>query len=162
MQNKLSEKKISFVYCDYLNENHCRRFAELIHHYMADPMGGSKPLSPREQLYLLDGMANHPSGFVMFAVLDADIVGLVTCFINFSTFKAKRYLNIHDIIVQKEFRGLGIGRKLTEKCISIAEEHDYCKVTLEVRDDNMNAKKLYKGLGFEDAVPVMHFWTKLL
>jgi ribosomal protein S18 acetylase RimI-like enzyme len=39
-----------------------------------------------------------------------------------------KYLYIHDIIVQKEYRRFGIGRKLMEKCVAIAKERDYCKV----------------------------------
>ncbi|HEY4789092.1 MAG TPA: GNAT family N-acetyltransferase [Bacteroidales bacterium] len=162
MQNSSAEKDVSFVFCDYTNDYHCRRFTELINHYMVDPMGGVKPLSPGEQLHLLDGMLNHTSALVMFAVIDDEIVGLVTCFINFSTFKVKKYLYVHDIIVQKEYRGFGVGRKLMEKCIDIARERNYCKVTLEVRDDNSNAKALYKSLGFNDTEPMMHFWTKVL
>src|ERR1035437_2584802 len=135
MQNKLDNITISFAFCDYSDEYHCKRFVELINHYMSDPMGGSKPLTPLEQLRLVDGMANHPSSFVLFALINNQIVGLTTCFINFSTFKVKKYLNIHDVIVQKEYRGHGIGRKLIEKCIEISVERKYCKVTLEVRDD---------------------------
>lgn len=162
MPNNPVKKDISFAFCNYSDDYHCRRFAELINHYMEDPMGGSTPLTKREQLYLLDGMQNHPSAMVMFAIIEDEIVGLVTCFINFSTFKVKKYLYIHDIIVQKEFRGFGVGRKLMEKCIAIAKERKYCKVTLEVRDDNKNAKALYQSLGFEDTEPKMHFWTKVL
>ena len=154
--------ELNFVYCDYSNEYHCERFVGLINQYLADPMGEGKPLTRLQQLQLVDGMANHPAGFVLFAVINEEIVGLATCFINFSTFKAKPYLNIHDIIVQQEFRGFGIGRFITEKCIKIAQEHKYCKVTLEVRDDNSRAQKIYKSLGFKDSDPVMHFWTKEL
>jgi ribosomal protein S18 acetylase RimI-like enzyme len=64
--------------------------------------------------------------------------------------------------VVKEYRGKNIGRKLLEKCIEIAKERDYCKITLEVRDDNTVAKNLYKSLDFRECIPVMHFWTKTL
>jgi ribosomal protein S18 acetylase RimI-like enzyme len=129
---------------------------------MADPMGGGTPLTPMQQLHLVDGMARHPAGFVLFAVLNEEIIGLATCFINFSTFKVKPFLNIHDIIVDKGYRGLGIGRKLMEKCIAIAGERKYCKVTLEVRNDNYPAQMLYKNLGFKESTPAMYFWTKEL
>jgi len=162
MQNRLDKQEVSFQFCDYTNEYHCKKFAELISHYMTDPMGGSEPLTPIEQLRLVDGMANHPSGFVLFVLHSDEIVGLVTCFINFSTFKVKKYLNIHDVIIQKEYRGIGIGRELIKKCIDIASERNYCKVTLEVRDDNAGAKLLYESFGFKDSEPVMHFWTKVL
>jgi ribosomal protein S18 acetylase RimI-like enzyme len=162
MEKQQLKYDVSFVFCDYSNSYHCKKFAELINQYMSGPMGNGSPLTLREQLHLVDGMANHPSGLVMFAVNSDEIVGLVTCFINFSTFKAKKYLYIHDIIVHEEFRGHGIGRKLMEKCISIARERNYCKVTLEVRNDNIVAKKLYESLDFKDTEPMMHFWTKTL
>jgi ribosomal protein S18 acetylase RimI-like enzyme len=111
---------------------------------------------------MVNGLALHPSSFVLFAQLEGQSIGLATCFINFSTFKAKSYLNIHDIIITKEYRGKGIGRMLIEKCIAIARERSYCKITLEVRDDNVVAKKLYESLEFKDCEPVMHFWTKVL
>jgi ribosomal protein S18 acetylase RimI-like enzyme len=34
------------------------------------------------------------------------------------------------------------------------------KLTLEVRQDNKNAKQLYKCLGFKDCKPPMLFWVK--
>lgn len=157
-----NKKDVSFVFCDYTNEYHCTKLAGLINQYITDPMGGWQPLTLREQLYLVDGLATHPSALVMFAVISDEIVGLVTCFINFSTFKVKKYLYIHDVIVQKEYRGFGIGRKLLDKCIEISRERKYCKVTLEVRDDNALAKSLYKSLGFADTNPQMLFWTKEL
>jgi ribosomal protein S18 acetylase RimI-like enzyme len=46
--------------------------------------------------------------------------------------------------------------------IEKARELGYCKVTLEVRDDNRNAKELYQSLGFKDTEPKMHFWTKVI
>jgi ribosomal protein S18 acetylase RimI-like enzyme len=159
---KTNPDRLSFLFADFNDETHQNAFIKLINHYMEDPMGGREPMDNQKQKQLIEGMKNHTSGFVLFACLNNNMVGLVTCFINFSTFNAKLYLNIHDVIVFKNFRGMGIGRKLLEKCISISKQRDYCKITLEVRDDNISAMKLYKSLGFEDNEPVMHFWTKRL
>ena len=152
----------TFEFCDFSNEEHLRNFAGLVNEYISDPMGGGEPLTHLQQLRLVDGMANHPSGFVIFALNKDLIVGLVTCFVNFSTFKAKNYLYIHDIIVREEFRGKGIGRQLIQRCINLAIERKYCKVTLEVRNDNVIAKRLYESFGFRDTDPMMHFWTREL
>jgi ribosomal protein S18 acetylase RimI-like enzyme len=162
MPAKLDKINVSFVFCDYSNENHCRKLAELVNEYISDPMGGGTPLTLKEQLYLVDGMANHPSGFVLFACADEEIIGMVVCFINFSTFKVKKYLYVHDVIVKKAYRRSGVGRQLLEKCISISTERNYCKITLEVREDNAGAKMLYQSLGFQDTEPKMLFWTKTL
>jgi ribosomal protein S18 acetylase RimI-like enzyme len=151
-----------FIFCDYTNPSHQQAFIALLNHYMTDPMGGCAELTPEQEKSLIDGMASHPSGFVLFAQVNKKMVGLATCFINFSTFRVKPYLNVHDIVVLKALRGKGVGRKLLEKCIDIARERDYCKVTLEVRDDNIHAQALYKSLGFKDCEPVMHFWTNVL
>jgi ribosomal protein S18 acetylase RimI-like enzyme len=151
-----------FIFCDYTNPSHQQAFITLLNHYMTDPMGGCNNLTPEQGKSLIKGMAAHPASFVLFAQVDKKMVGLATCFINFSTFRAKPYLNIHDIVVLNELRGKGIGRNLLEKCIDIARERGYCKVTLEVRDDNVHAQALYKSLDFKDCEPVMHFWTKVL
>jgi len=97
---------------------------------------------------------------VLFVVYKNEIAGLATCFINFSTFNLKSYINIHDIIIYQHYRGKNLGRALLSEIISIAQQRNYIKVTLEVRDDNTNAKALYQSLGFKDTEPIMHFWTK--
>jgi ribosomal protein S18 acetylase RimI-like enzyme len=155
-------KNITFAFCDFSNGDHCSRLAALINQYIADPMGGGTPLTYRQQLRLVDGLNNHPACFVLFVLADQQIVGLATCFINFSTFKAKSYINIHDILIDSELRGKGLGKKLLEQIESIAAERKYCKITLEVREDNHIAQNLYTELGFKDVEPKMHFWTKEL
>jgi ribosomal protein S18 acetylase RimI-like enzyme len=157
-----SKIDVSFVFCDYSNDYHCRMLAALINEYIADPMGGGSALSLREQLHVVDGLATHPACLVLFAISADEIIGMVVGFINFSTFKAKKYLNIHDVIVKKSYRECGVGRALLEKCISISQERKYCKLTLEVRSDNTSAQALYKSLGFDESSPSMHFWSKIL
>jgi len=76
---------------------------------MTDPMGDSVPLNKRNQLRLVDGLANHPSSFVLFIIYDQKIAGLATCFVNFSTFKVKPYINLHDLIIYDKYRGKGLG-----------------------------------------------------
>jgi ribosomal protein S18 acetylase RimI-like enzyme len=151
-----------FEYCDYENPTHLNALVSLLNHYMADPMGDHAPLTTREQLRLVDGLANHPGAFVLFIVTDGVYAGMVTCFELFSTFQVKPYLYIHDVVVHRDFRGLGLGRKMLEQLIVIAQERAYCKITLEVREDNLVAQLLYRSLGFDDCEPQMLFWTKKL
>jgi ribosomal protein S18 acetylase RimI-like enzyme len=51
---------------------------------------------------------------------------------------------------------------LLEKVLALSGERGYCKITLEVREDNHTARALYSDLGFKDTIPPMHFWTKML
>ena len=154
--------EIDFIFCDYTDPVHQKTLVDLINHYTADPMGGCVPLTTEQSGQLIAGLSAHHSSFVLFVKSDSTVAGLATCFINFSTFKAKPYINIHDVIVRKEYRGSGLGRALLEKIIALAHERGYCKVTLEVREDNIAAQKLYQSLGFEDTYPPMWFWTKTI
>ena len=156
------EKPIDFVCCDFENPTHLQELARLTVLYMNDPMGGAVPLSKLEQLRLVDGLANHPSAFVLFVTYGDEIAGLATCFINFSTFKVKPYFNVHDVVVDHRFRGKGLGRKLLQQIVDIAADRGYCKVSLEVREDNLTAQSLYASLGFEECSPKMFYWTKVL
>ena len=153
---------ISFAYCDYENPVHLTALVDLLNHYMTDPMGEAPPLNKLQQLRLVDGLSNHPAALVRFVLYEGKIVGLATCFINFSTFNVKPYLYIHDIVVYADFRNKGIGKALMEKLIEISTEREYCKITLEVREDNFQAQGLYYSLGFEECTPGMLFWTKKL
>ncbi|MFT3752066.1 MAG: GNAT family N-acetyltransferase [Paludibacter sp.] len=151
---------IEFEFCDFENPTHLAALADLLNRYMADPMGHSPQLNKLQQLRLVDGLANHPSSFVLFEIYDGVPVGLATCFINFSTFMVKSYLNIHDFFVHPDYRRKGLANRLMQELISIANERKYCKITLEVREDNRVAQSLYKSLGFEECQPNMLFWTR--
>jgi ribosomal protein S18 acetylase RimI-like enzyme len=41
-----------------------------------------------------------------------------------------------------------------------SKERRCCRITLEVREDNRIAQKLYKSMGFEPTVPEMLYWRK--
>jgi len=153
---------ITFEHCDYENPLHLEALVGLLNHYMTDPMGDALPLNKLKQLRLVDGLANHPSALVLFVLYNGEIVGLSTCFINFSTFNVKPYLYVHDVIVYDVFRGKGLGKALMVYLIELSRERDYCKITLEVREDNLQAQGLYHSLGFDECTPNMLFRTKKL
>nr|WP_321374392.1 GNAT family N-acetyltransferase [uncultured Bacteroides sp.] len=155
-------KMIEFEYCDYENPMHLAALVDLLNHYMQDPMGECEPLNKRSQLRLVDGLANHPSSFVLFIIYDQKIAGLATCFVNFSTFNVKPYINLHDLIIYDKYRGKGLGRLLLEELIHISELRKYCKISLEVREDNRVAQNLYRSMGFKECIPNMYFWTKTI
>lgn len=152
--------KVSFQFCDFENEQHCKIVAELTNQNISDQMGEGKQLNKLQQLRLVDGLATHPASFVLFACIDSVIVGMTICFVNFSTFNARSYISINNIIVLKAYRQLGIGSALLKKCINIAVERGCCKITLEVRDDNIAAQSLFKRMGFEECFPAMRSWAK--
>jgi len=55
---------------------------------------------------------------------------------------------IDDIFVKEEFRNNGIAKSLMEELISIGKNQRIINITLEVREDNYSAIKLYEKYGF--------------
>jgi ribosomal protein S18 acetylase RimI-like enzyme len=158
---------IEIIPANFCETEHREAVASLINAYIADDMGGGKPLSKIGQLMLLEGLGNHPKAVVLLAQLSsADggraFVGLLVAFENFSTFTARPMLNIHDVIVLPEYRGQGIGKRLMTALIEEAENRHCSRITLEVREDNPKAQGLYKSLGFESPSPSMFYWRKYL
>jgi ribosomal protein S18 acetylase RimI-like enzyme len=147
---------------DFNNPEHCKAVVELMNHYMMDNMGNHPPHTAESAKRLIDGLKNHSNKLCLLAELDGSFVGLVNCFIGFGTFAAKPFINVHDVVVHDNYRGKGIGRKMLEMVAERANEMGCAKITLEVREDNHNAKHLYNSLGYHDGVPPMHFWTKYL
>ncbi|MGD2036101.1 MAG: GNAT family N-acetyltransferase [Bacteroidales bacterium] len=154
---------IKIIDCDFENPNHCRAVIDLMKDYMTDEMGGElDPHSPETANKMIEGLKNHPSKLVLLAELQGELIGLTNSFINYGTFAAKPFINIHDIVVLKKFRSAGVGKKLMEANIKRAKELGCGKITLEVREDNIKARGLYRNFGFEEHEPVMHFWTKTI
>lgn len=151
-----------FELCDFSNPVHLEVVGFLLNHYMQDPMGDHPPLNPEELTLLAEKLAERPHAFILLMQWDGKYVGMSTCFELLSTFKIKPYLYIHDFIVHGNFRGLKLGRKLMEKLVDIAQDRNYCKITLEVREDNEAALALYRNMGFVECEPKMYFWTKTL
>jgi ribosomal protein S18 acetylase RimI-like enzyme len=153
---------VEIIHCDFENESHCAALVRLMSEYISDKMGGGVPYTEEQKVKLLDGLKNHPSKMVLLAKDGGDIVGLCNGFINFATFTVKPYINIHDVIVTNTYRNKGVGRKLLESLVEKAGEIGCSKVTLEVREDNHNARHLYNVLGFYDAEPKQYYWSKCL
>lgn len=153
---------LSFEFCDFMNPEHQNALISLLNHYMSDPMGDYPPHDENKQRLLLEGLGNHPTAFVLFLLYDGKYAGMTICFVNYSTFKLKPYLYVHDVVILKEYRNKGLGKAMMEQLVSISKERGYCKITLEVREDNPTAQNLYKSLGFEECDPKMYFWTKTL
>jgi len=152
---------VNIIECDFENSIHCNAVIELMNHYMASKMGGNLPSYDNEEAErMINGLKNHTSKLVLLAIDNDEFVGLSNSFINYGTFAAKPFINIHDIIVLEKYRGSGIGRQLMEAIILKAEQFNCGKITLEVREDNTEAQGLYNSLGFEESRPIMHFWTK--
>jgi len=150
------------IECDFSNPLHCQKLIELMNAYIKDKMGGGEIIAGEREYQLLEGLKNHPRSLVLFAQYQNQLVGLANCFVNFSTFACKPYINIHDFVVHPNFRGKKIAKTLMKGIIDRALEMDCAKVNLEVRDDNTKAQNLYQQFGFKPSEPDMWFWQLYL
>ena len=73
---------------------------------------------------------------------------MALCFRGFSSFAALPLINVHDLSVLPERRGLGVGRQLLQAVIDHARQSGCCKITLETQEKNLDARRLYASLGF--------------
>lgn len=152
--------ELSIIQVDLQNPVHCDQVVKLLNDYMNDPMGNNRPMPKELGPQIIAGLKLH-SGFLGFFVMaDDQFAGLANCNVNFSTFQAKPLINIHDFIVAPEFRNVGAGHFLLRGIINYASQNGFCRVNLEVREDNLTAKSLYRKMGFTDCVPRMMFWER--
>lgn len=122
----------------------------LVDAYARDPRGGGQPLSQDVRERLLPGLAAHPTARAWLAFEGGEAVGVCVGFIGFSTFHARPLLNIHDLAVLAGQRGRGIGYALLAAAEADALAEGCCKLTLEVLEDNLPARRLYGRFGFND------------
>ena len=128
-------------------------YRAMLNHYATDPLGQGKPLDEATLDKVLQDLSEHPSVLPYLAFLDDKPVGFATCFLGYSTFKAAPLVNIHDIVVLKDYRRHGIGTALLETIAKEARLIGCCRLTLEVRDDNPAAMALYRKNGFDVSTP---------
>lgn len=120
----------------------------LIQAYANDPMGGGQGLSAEAERRLIPGLQQHPTTLIFLAYHGPEAVGIAVCFVGFSTFAARPLLNIHDLAVLPTHRRQGVGQRLLAHVAARAEALGCCKLTLEVREDNLPAQQLYAQVGF--------------
>jgi ribosomal protein S18 acetylase RimI-like enzyme len=122
----------------------------MLNAYARDPMGTGHDLPADVRARLIPGLKQHPTTLVFLAFHGSQPVGIAVCFVGFSTLAARPLLNIHDLAILPEYRGQGVGRQLLQQVEHTARERGCCKLTLEVREDNHRAQRLYHAVGFGD------------
>jgi ribosomal protein S18 acetylase RimI-like enzyme len=159
--------KIDVLTLNYQDPQHAKDMLFLLDNYALDPMGGAIALSQTVKDNLASELAKLPHAFSVICYVDKIPAGLVNCFEAFSTFKCKPLINIHDVVVAEEYRGLGLSQKMLQHVENIAIHKGCCKVTLEVLEGNHIAKNSYIKFGFsgyelDPKTGKAQFWEKAL
>jgi ribosomal protein S18 acetylase RimI-like enzyme len=138
---------------DLAGETYEEAIIQLLDFLALTPEDG-EPLPDNVRETLVPRLREHPGTHVFLAFDASAAVGLAICFDGFSSFRAARLLNIHDLVVHPDCRGQGIGTLLLKEIESFARRNEYCKLTLEVRADGPRAHKLYVDFGFDPGDPI--------
>ncbi len=150
-----------FEKIDLNKSEHVDGLLSLMNDYMLDPMGLNAPLADDLATNIIKGLKDQSNYLGFLVKSENEYVALANCFIGFSTFKAKQLINIHDFIVTPSFRKNKAGKFLMDSIIDFGKNNGFCKVTLEVRDDNFKAQNLYKKVGYQECNPPMYFWENV-
>ena len=147
----MPEQAVDVRRVDFDDPRDIADYLDLLDAYARDPMGGGQPLSTSVRARLPGDLASHPGARCLLARHGATAVGLATCFLGYSTFRARPLLNIHDIAVLPHWRGRSVARQLLSTINAIAQAEGCCAVTLEVRADSTRARAIYARAGFTPA-----------
>lgn len=136
---------------DFTDPADMRDYLAMLDAYARDPMGASRPLHDDVVQRLQRELPTHPTAEALLALHGGKPIGFATCFVGYSTFNARPLLNIHDIAVLPAWRRRSIASTLLAAVEVRARELGCCRVTLEVREDNPGARRVYTRSGFEPA-----------
>jgi ribosomal protein S18 acetylase RimI-like enzyme len=144
------EMDIEIREADLTDESQAEAVCRLLDEYARLPIAQGAPLAVDVLRELVPGLLKHPAALVLLAWIEGQAVGVAVCFLGFSTFQARPLVNIHDLAVTTECRGHGVGQRLLEAVEAKARALGCGKVTLEVRESNTAARRLYRRFGFGD------------
>jgi ribosomal protein S18 acetylase RimI-like enzyme len=147
----MTKARIAIRELDFATADDMEAYLTLLDAYARDPMGSGQPLPTEVRDRLRIDLPTHPAAHGLVATRNDRAVGFATCFLGYSTFQARPLLNIHDLAVIEHARGQGIGFALLEAAGAIAERLGCCRLTLEVREENQAARRLYARAGFVSA-----------
>jgi ribosomal protein S18 acetylase RimI-like enzyme len=107
------------------------------------------------ELQSLPGEYAEPRGALLMAWVDGALAGCCAL----RPLDSSDYSNAAEmkrLYVRPAFRGLGLGRQLTEAILDAARKAGYSCVLLDTLDDMESARALYEDLGFEEIPPYYH------
>lgn len=100
------------------------------------------------RMFLRDRLVNEES-VVFLAVNEDESLGFVQLYPTFSSVSMKRSWILNDLFVKESARKRGVGEKLLQASITFAKSTGAKGVSLETRNENVNAQRLYEKFGFE-------------
>src|SRR5690606_35186147 len=106
-----------------------------------------RQLSPNKQQVDLNEVLDAANCIVLSTCfIDGEVVGIASM-ANYKVISGNKGW-IEDVVVDENYRGKGIGRKLVEKLLAVAQERAYTEVLLFTEAHRNQAIHLYESMGF--------------
>ena len=99
-----------------------------------------------ENQLLNDGFGKHPKYLCFVAEVEGKVQGMALIYYRYSTWKGE-VVHLEDLIVDKNYRGQGIGEKLLHSVIAFGRSKGVKRISWEVLDWNTPAIEFYKKKG---------------
>lgn len=156
---------VNIFLADYHNVQQGKDLITLLDAYAQDPMGGAQGLTDNVKENLIKSLIKREDVFTILCYVDDHPAGLINCIEGFSTFNCQPVMNIHDVTVLPEYRGMGLSTKMLNEVEALSSFRGCCKLTLEVLEGNNIAKKSYEKFGFsgyelDPKLGKASFWEK--
>ncbi len=97
------------------------------------------------------GYFSDPQKIIVLAKQDSKIVGLTSIIFLSRLNRTKLEMYIPELIVTKQLRNFGIGKKLIKYCTALAKKKDCYRIRLESGNQRKESHKFYKSIGFEQS-----------
>jgi ribosomal-protein-alanine acetyltransferase len=104
----------------------------------------------------LASLLRNPNSLSLLAKLDTEIAGFMIALIH--ELKKEKIGHIHTVNVVTKAREMGVGFRLLEEAERILKEEGVKDCYLEVRMDNIPARKLYQKLGYIEVGELRDFY----
>jgi GNAT superfamily N-acetyltransferase len=82
------------------------------------------------------------------------IVGMINLLITISTAEGGFVVLLEDVIIHRDYRGLGLGAKLLKHSIDYAKKKDFCRITLLTDRINEQGKGFFRNHGFQESAMI--------
>ena len=106
----------------------------------------------QEELAGLPGKYAPPAGGLWFAEVEGATAGIV----GLRPLDEAGICELKRLWIRAGYRGLGLGRRLTETALAAAEAAGYACICLDTLPMMGEAQALYRSLGFEETAPYYH------
>jgi len=116
---------------------------------LAEAIGVIGDVNPVSWYSTLRKMLASPEWTFMLAEEGKKKAGLLILLILPSLYYGGSYAAITELVVSKEHRGKGVGRRLVEEAKMLARSLDCAELDVSVEVDNEKAVGFYQKLGFE-------------